>query len=100
MLIYALLNLTGYVRPTMDDLRNFRQLHSPCAGHPEHIDLSGVETTTGQLGQGLAPSVGMATAARLPNAMSRDYLIDHPTWLIAVDDGLCEHINPETTSPH
>src|SRR3546814_18842624 len=64
MLIYALLNLTGYVRPTMDDIRNFRQLHSPCAGHPENFELSGVETTTGPLGQGLATSVGMAIAVR------------------------------------
>jgi transketolase len=52
MLIYALLYLTGYDRPTLDDIKRFRQLHSPCAGHPENTELPGVETTTGPLGQG------------------------------------------------
>ncbi|NCU12186.1 MAG: transketolase, partial [Sphingomonadaceae bacterium] len=64
MLIYALLHLTGYEAPTMDDIRNFRQLHSPCAGHPENTELPGVECTTGPLGQGLAMAVGMAMAER------------------------------------
>ncbi len=54
MLLYALLHLTGYAAPTMADIRNFRQLHSPCAGHPENTELAGVECTTGPLGQGLA----------------------------------------------
>src|SRR3546814_13581350 len=68
MLIYALLNLTGYARPTIDDIRNFRQLHSPCAGHPENFELAAIETTTGPLGQGLATAVGMAIAERHLNA--------------------------------
>ena len=62
MLVYALLHLTGYPRPTMDELRRFRQLGSPTAGHPEHGHLPGIETTTGPLGQGLANAVGMAVA--------------------------------------
>ncbi|API58199.1 transketolase [Tardibacter chloracetimidivorans] len=95
MLIYALLNLTGYVRPTMDDIRNFRQLHSPCAGHPENFELSGVETTTGPLGQGLATSVGMAIAERHLNAVFGDDLVDHRTWVIAGDGCLMEGINHE-----
>ena len=68
MLIYALLHLTGYARPTIDDIRNFRQLGSPCAGHPENFLLDGVEATTGPLGQGLAMAVGMAIAERHLNA--------------------------------
>src|SRR5690606_28887030 len=54
MLLYALLHLTGYPRPTIDDIRAFRQLGSPCAGHPENFLLPGVEATTGPLGQGVA----------------------------------------------
>lgn len=95
MLIYALLNLTGYARPTMDDIRNFRQLGSPCAGHPENFELEGVETTTGPLGQGLATAVGMAMAERHLNADFGDTLVDHRTWVIAGDGCLMEGINHE-----
>jgi len=95
MLIYALLNLTGYARPTMDDIRNFRQLHSPCAGHPENFELPGIETTTGPLGQGLATAVGMAIAERHLNATFGDDLVDHRTWVIAGDGCLMEGINHE-----
>jgi transketolase len=95
MLIYALLHLTGYARPTIDDIRNFRQLHSPCAGHPENFELPGVETTTGPLGQGFATAVGMAIAERHLNAVFGDALVDHRTWVVAGDGCLMEGINHE-----
>ena len=95
MLIYALLHLTGYAQPTMDDIRHFRQLHSPCAGHPENFELPGVEATTGPLGQGLAMAVGMAIAERHLNAIYGDDLVDHRTFVIAGDGCLMEGINHE-----
>ncbi|GAA4006325.1 transketolase [Sphingomonas humi] len=95
MLIYALLHLTGYDRPTLDDIKNFRQLHSPCAGHPENFELAGIETTTGPLGQGLATAVGMAIAERHLNAVYGDDLVDHRTYVIAGDGCLMEGINHE-----
>jgi transketolase len=95
MLIYALLHLTGYQRPTIEDVRNFRQLHSPCAGHPESFELAGIETTTGPLGQGLAASVGMAIAERHLNAIYGDELVDHRTFVIAGDGCLMEGVNHE-----
>ncbi len=95
MLLYALLHLTGYERPTIADIRNFRQLHSPCAGHPENTELAGAECTTGPLGQGLAMAVGMALAERHLNAGFGDALVDHQTWVIAGDGCLMEGINHE-----
>jgi transketolase len=95
MLIYSLLHLTGYARPTIDEIRNFRQLVSPCAGHPENFMLAGVETTTGPLGQGLATAVGMAIAERHLNAVYGDELVDHRTYVIAGDGCLMEGINHE-----
>jgi transketolase len=95
MLIYALLHLTGYARPTLDDIKAFRQLGSPCAGHPENFELPGVETTTGPLGQGLATAVGMAIAERHLNAEFGDDLVDHRTWVIAGDGCLMEGISHE-----
>ena len=95
MLIYALLHLTGYARPTIDDIRSFRQLSSPCAGHPENFLLEGVEATTGPLGQGVAMAVGMAIAERHMNAVFGDDLVDHRTWVIAGDGCLMEGINHE-----
>ena len=95
MLIYALLYLTGYARPTIDEIRNFRQLHSPCAGHPENFELPGVEVTTGPLGQGLAMAVGMAIAERHLNAVYGDDLVDHRTYVIAGDGDLMEGVNHE-----
>ncbi len=95
MLIYSLLHLTGYAAPTMDNIRNFRQLHSPCAGHPENTELPGVECTTGPLGQGLAMAVGMAMAERHLNAVHGDDLVNHRTWVIAGDGCLMEGINHE-----
>jgi transketolase len=95
MLIYSALHLSGYARPTIEDIRNFRQLHSPCAGHPENFELAGVECTTGPLGQGLAMAVGMAMAERHLNAEFGDDLVDHRTWVIAGDGCLMEGINHE-----
>jgi transketolase len=95
MLIYALLHLTGYERPTREDIARFRQIDSPCAGHPENFELAGVETTTGPLGQGLATAVGMAMAERHLNAVFGDDLVDHRTWVIAGDGCLMEGISHE-----
>jgi transketolase len=95
MLIYALLHLTGYAQPTIADISNFRQLNSPCAGHPENFLLPGVEATTGPLGQGLAMAVGMAIAERHLNATFGDDLVDHRTWVIAGDGDLMEGVNHE-----
>jgi len=95
MLAYATLYLSGYAKPTIDDIRNFRRLHSPCAGHPENTELEGVECTTGPLGQGLAMAVGMAIAERHLNAEFGDELVDHRTWVIAGDGCLMEGINHE-----
>jgi transketolase len=95
MLIYALLHLTGHARPTMEEIRNFRQLSSPCAGHPENFMLPGIETTTGPLGQGLASAVGMAIAERHLNAVYGDELVDHRTYVVAGDGCLMEGLNHE-----
>ena len=95
MLLYALLYLTGYARPTLDDIKRFRQLGSPCAGHPENFELPGVEVTTGPLGQGLAMSVGMAIAERHLNAVYGDELVDHRTFVVAGDGCLMEGVNHE-----
>ncbi|MEZ0495617.1 transketolase [Sphingomonas sp. IW22] len=95
MLIYALLHLTGFARPTIEDIKAFRQIGSPCAGHPENFELPGIEATTGPLGQGLAMAVGMAIAERHLNAHYGDELVDHRTWVIAGDGCLMEGINHE-----
>jgi transketolase len=95
MLIYALLYLTGYERPTLDDIKRFRKLGSPTAGHPENFELAGVEVTTGPLGQGVAMAVGMAIAERHLNAVYGDALVDHRTFVIAGDGDLMEGINHE-----
>uniref|UniRef100_UPI00286E7C48 transketolase family protein n=1 Tax=Sandarakinorhabdus sp. TaxID=1916663 RepID=UPI00286E7C48 len=98
MLIYALLHLTGYASPTLNDIKNFRQWHSPCAGHPENTELPGVECTTGPLGQGLAMAVGMAMAERHLNGVFGDALVDHHTWVVAGDGCLMEGISQEAIS--
>lgn len=98
MLIYSLLHLTGYEDMTMDELRNFRQLGSKTAGHPEYGHAKGIETTTGPLGQGIATAVGMALAERMMNARYGDDLVDHHTYVIAGDGCLMEGISHEAIS--
>jgi transketolase len=95
MLLYSLLYLTGYPEMTLDQLRNFRQLGSITAGHPEYGHAPGIETTTGPLGQGLGNSVGFALAERLLNARYGDELVDHYTYVIAGDGCLMEGISHE-----
>jgi transketolase len=98
MLLYALLHLTGCPGMTMDELRNFRQLGSMTAGHPEHGHAPGIETTTGPLGQGLANAVGMALAERLLNARLGDGIVDHYTYVLAGDGCLMEGVSHEAIS--
>ncbi len=98
MLLYALLYLTGYPGITMDDLRNFRQLGSKTAGHPEYGHAPGIETTTGPLGQGIANAVGIALSERLAAARVGSDLIDYRTYVIAGDGCLMEGISQEAIS--
>jgi transketolase len=98
MLLYSLLHLTGYGDITLDHIKRFRQLGSPCAGHPEHGHGAGVETTTGPLGQGLANAVGMALAERILAARFGADLVDHMTYVIASDGDLMEGVSHEAIS--
>ena len=100
MLIYALLHLTGYDL-SIDDLRQFRQLHSKTPGHPEYGYAPGVETTTGPLGQGIANAVGMALSEKtLAAQFNRDghMIVDHHTWVFLGDGCLMEGISHEACS--
>ena len=95
MLVYSLLHLTGYESVSRDDIRNFRQLGRPTAGHPENFLTKGVETTTGPLGQGITTAVGMAMAERHLNARFGDELVNHKTYVVAGDGCLMEGISQE-----
>ncbi|MBT5429262.1 MAG: transketolase [Rhodospirillaceae bacterium] len=98
MLLYSLLHLSGYADMSLDELKNFRQLGFRTAGHPEYGHASGIECTTGPLGQGLAMAVGMALGERLMNSRFGDELIDHHTYVIAGDGCLMEGISHEAIS--
>jgi transketolase len=98
MLLYGLLHLTGHAGMEMEELRNFRQLGSRTAGHPEFGEHPGIETTTGPLGQGIATAVGMAMAERMLAARFGRSLVDHRTWVIASDGDLMEGISHEAAS--
>ncbi len=98
MLLYSLLHLTGYEDMPLDELKNFRQLGSKTAGHPEFGHASGIECTTGPLGQGLTMAVGMALGERLMNARFGDEIVDHYTYVIAGDGCLMEGISQEAIS--
>ncbi|HEX6144610.1 MAG TPA: transketolase [Geminicoccaceae bacterium] len=98
MLLYALLHLTGYEDMTLEELKRFRQLDSRTPGHPESDYASGIETTTGPLGQGIATAVGMALAERHLRARFGRELVDHRTFVIASDGDLMEGVSHEAAS--
>ncbi|RUY95789.1 transketolase, partial [Mesorhizobium sp. M7A.F.Ca.CA.001.12.2.1] len=95
MLLYSLLHLTGYEDMTIDQIKHFRQLGSKTAGHPEYGHATGIETTTGPLGQGLANSVGFALGERIMNAAFGNDLVDHYTYVLAGDGCLMEGVSQE-----
>ena len=98
MLLYSLLYLTGYKKIKLEDIKNFRQLNSICAGHPEYEKDSGIETTTGPLGQGLSNSVGMAVGQEILKKKFGPDLINNKTYVMASDGDLMEGISHESMS--